>query len=131
MICKWPAECVRLLAGRHQTVTEYRRIMPMPLRVAIPHALDKAEARRRIETGFLSIQQNKLPVALAAMLSVQQHWDGDRMHFNATGFGQNVTGWLDVLPREVQIEVVVPGLLSRIAERILGAMKTKAQKLLE
>ncbi len=66
-----------------------------------------------------------------AMISVDQRWEGDQLHFGAGGLGQKISGRLDVLAESVLIEIEAPELLAAIANRILATMKAGAQKLLD
>jgi len=104
--------------------------MGKPIVVTIPHVLTQIEARRRIAEGFENIRRNKTG-SLGMLLSVQDRWDGDRLHFDVGGLGQQVSGQLDVLPNSVEIEVEVPGMLGVIADRLLTALRTQTQKFLE
>ena len=104
--------------------------MGRPISVTIPHRLGKDEARRRIQEGFSSIQHN-MTAGWGAMISVEERWEDDRLHFGAGGLGQKVSGQLDVLAASVQIEIEVPDLLTAVANRILATLKTGTQKLLD
>lgn len=102
--------------------------MGKPITATIPHTLGKDEARRRIAAGFSTAQRNR--TGLGALFSLQEHWEGDRLHFDASGIGQRIFGWLDVLPDRVEIQVNVPDLLAAVAERLLGSLTVRAQKFL-
>ena len=94
--------------------------MSTPLRVSIPHQLGRAEARRRIETGFSKLA-NQLPGGANVC---SQRWEGDRLAFGIAVLGQTVTGSVDVLDTTVIIDIELPGLLGQIA----GAFKDRLQK---
>jgi hypothetical protein len=100
------------------------------IQVSIPHTLGQSEARRRIAEGFGSIQGNKT-AGLGSLLSIQDRWEADRLHFDIGGLGQTVRGRLDVLPKSVEIEIEVPALLGMLADRICAVLRTGTQKLLE
>lgn len=94
--------------------------MSTPLHVSIAHQLGRAEARRRIETGF-----SKLADQLPGGGSVRDaRWDGDRLAFRIAALGQAVTGSVEVLDASVTIDIELPGLLGRIA----GAFKHRLSK---
>lgn len=94
--------------------------MTTPLRISIPHQLGRAEARRRIETGF-----SKLASQLPGGGSVcNQRWDGDRLAFDISAMAQTVTGRIEVGESTVTIDIALPGLLGQIA----GAFKEKLRK---
>jgi hypothetical protein len=98
--------------------------------VTIPHALGKDEARRRIEQGFGRLRQ-QMTSGVGAMLAFDERWEGDRLHFEASGLGQKLTGRLDVRADAVEIQVDLPEILAAIADKISGRLKTEGQKLLE
>ena len=95
--------------------------MATPITVSIPHQLGRAEARRRIETGFSKIVQ-QLPLSGGACT---QRWDGDRLSFGVAAMGQTVAGVIDVLDDAVAIEIELPGVLGMIA----GGLKDRLQKM--
>lgn len=68
---------------------------------------------------------------MGAMLSIQEHWEGDRLHFEGGGLGQKLTGRLDVLADSVRVEVDLPEILAAIADQIAGRLRSEGQKLLE
>jgi putative polyhydroxyalkanoate system protein len=95
--------------------------MATPITVSIPHQLGRAEARRRIETGFSKIV-HQLPLGGGACT---QRWDGDRLTFGVAAMGQTVAGVIDVLDDAVAIEIELPGVLGMIA----GGLKDRLQKM--
>jgi hypothetical protein len=98
--------------------------------VNIPHALGKDEARRRIDEGFGRMRQQMVG-GMGAMLSFQDRWEGDRLHFEGGGLGQKLTGRLDVMVDSVRVELDLPEILAAIADKIAGRLRTEGQKLLE
>jgi putative polyhydroxyalkanoate system protein len=104
--------------------------MARSVTVNIPHSLGKEEAKRRIEAGFGKMQQQMVG-GIGALMSCQQRWEGDRLHFEAAGMGQKATGRLDVLDDTVRIELDLPEMLAALADKITGRLKTEGQKLLE
>ena len=104
--------------------------MARPVSVSIPHALGKDEARRRIEQGFGRLRQ-QMTSGIGAMMSFQERWEGDRLHFEGGGLGQKMTGRLDIRDDAVDIQLDLPEILAAIAEKIAGRLKTEGQKLLE
>ena len=104
--------------------------MARPVSVTIPHSLGKDEARRRIEEGFGRMRQ-QMTGGMGAMLSFQDRWEGDRLHFEGGGLGQKMTGRLDVRDDAVAIELDLPDILAAIADKITGRLKSEGQKLLE
>ncbi|MBA4105207.1 MAG: hypothetical protein C0485_05565 [Pirellula sp.] len=104
--------------------------MSRPVTVNIPHQLGKTEARRRIDEGF-GRMRSQITGGLGRMLTCQERWEGDRLHFEAGTLGQKVTGRLDVAEDAVRIEVDLPEILAGLAERIAGKLKNEGQKLLK
>lgn len=69
--------------------------MASPITVTIPHQLGRAEAHRRIETGFAKLV-NLLPGKSGAS---SERWDGDQLTFSAAALGQAIGGVITVLLR--------------------------------
>ena len=100
--------------------------MATPISISIPHQLGRAEARRRIETGFAKIA-GQLPVGASAC---NERWDGDRMTFKVSGLGQTVSGVVNVLDAAVTMELELPGVLGMIASGLKGRLQKAGQLLL-
>ena len=100
--------------------------MATPITVSIPHQLGRAEARRRIETGFANLIR-QLPLSGGAC---SEQWDGDRLTFSVTGLGQTVSGTVDVFDAAVTMEIVLPGLLGLIASGLKQRLQKAGQLLL-
>lgn len=104
--------------------------MARPVSVNIPHALGKDEARRRIDEGFGRLRQ-QMTGGLGAMMAIQEHWEGDRLHFEGGSLGQKLTGRIDVLADAVQIQLDLPEILAALADRVMGKLQQEGRKLLE
>ncbi len=100
--------------------------MAQPLKVEIPHQLGRAEARRRIESGFANLAR-QLPGGAAVST---QRWEGDRLTFSVASMGQTLPGTIDVLDTVVTIEIELPGLLGQIAGAFRGRLQKAGQLLL-
>jgi hypothetical protein len=100
--------------------------MSKPITVTLSHELGREAARERIRSGFDSAGS-----ALGGAFKIEQAWAGDVMTFTARAVGQIVSGKLEVRDKDVVIEVVLPGLLAGLANRISSKMKQKATLLLE
>jgi hypothetical protein len=73
----------------------------------------RQEAARRIRSGF-----ERAGSQFADILRIsQQAWSGDRLIFQASALGQQAAGRIDVLEDSVRIEVTLPWVLGRIAEK--------------
>lgn len=94
--------------------------MPTPVTISIPHQLGRAEARRRIASGFANTL-HQMPGSTGA---ATQQWDGDRLTFGLDAMGQAISGTVDVLDTSVTIEVLLPGILGMIA----GSLKDRLQQ---
>ena len=100
--------------------------MSEPLVVLIPHKLGKEEALRRIRPA-LSKASSSFPV-----LAVEQEtWTGDRMDFRVRALGQIAAGHVDVAENQVRLEVSLPWLLQKFAEKVLATIQGRGQVLLE
>jgi len=100
--------------------------MATPISITIPHQLGRAEARRRIETGFAKIV-GQLPGSAGAC---SERWDGDRLSFSVAGLGQTISGVVQVLEAEVTMELQLPGVLGMIAGALKGRIQAAGQLLL-
>src|SRR6476619_4416595 len=108
--------------------------MSRPVSVTIPHSLGKAEARRRIETGFGQMRQNMLGSAagmLGKMITITDRWEGDKLQIEGSGMGHKRSGRLDVRDDAGPVQIDLPDMLAAIAEKITGTLKSEGQKLLE
>ena len=94
--------------------------MATPITISIPHQLGRAEARRRIETGFAKI----IHVVPGSAGACSERWDGDRLTFGVAAMGQTVAGVIDVLDAAVTMEIELPGVIGMIA----GGLKDRLQK---
>jgi hypothetical protein len=101
--------------------------MSKAITVTIPHALGRAEARRRIDEGFANFARH-LGVA-AGVLS--KTWSGDRLTFAIAALGQEIRGTLEVEDAAVSLEVLLPGLLAVLAGKMKSRLRTEGQILLE
>lgn len=103
--------------------------MSRQVTVTLTHDLGKEEARRRIAEGFDKIKGG---LSGGFMFQFAQEWSGaDRLSFTAKGFGQNISGAIDIFPQHVRIEAMLPNLLAAIAESITGRMEREGKLLLE
>ena len=101
--------------------------MSKPVVVSIPHRLGREEAARRIRSGF-----GRAHSQFAGVLTIsEQTWTGDRLSFRASALGQEAAGSIDVAEDHVQIEVTLPWLLARLAERLVPAIRREGTLLLE
>ena len=100
--------------------------MTTPLTVSIPHQLGRAEARRRIETGFGKMIQS-VPGGTGPF---SQRWEGDRLVFSVAALAQTITGVIDVGDAAVTMEIELPGVLGLIASGLKSRLRKAGQLLL-
>ena len=100
--------------------------MATPITISIPHHLGRAEARRRIETGFAKI----IHVVPGSAGACSERWDGDRLTFGVTAMGQTVAGVIHVLDAAVTMEIELPGVLGMIASSLKDRLQKVGQLLL-
>lgn len=101
--------------------------MSKPLVVSIPHQLDREEAVRRIKSGLASVRTH-----YSSFFTIQQEtWSGDRLAFNIRAMGQSVVGLIEVADDHVRLEVTLPWLLAKIAQRFTGAIRKEGTLMLE
>jgi hypothetical protein len=98
-----------------------------PLFVSIPHHLGKDEAARRIKSGI-----NGARTDFARLFVIQQEtWTGDRLDFQVRVLGQVVSGVIDVFDDCVNVELVLPELLAKLAEAIQPLIRREGTHMLE
>ena len=101
--------------------------MSQPLVVQIPHRLGREEAARRIKSGIANARGN-----YASFVTFhEENWSGDRLAFNVSALGQTAAGLMDIADDHVRLEVRLPWLLAKIAEKIAPAIRKETTLLLE
>jgi putative polyhydroxyalkanoic acid system protein len=101
--------------------------MSRSIAASIPHHLGREEAIRRIKSGFGAVRGH-----LATLISLdQEQWTDNVLRFQMRGFGQSAAGTITVLEDSVGIELTLPWLLAKMAERLLPAIKRETTLLLE
>lgn len=94
--------------------------------VIIGHRLGKVEAVRRIEESFARTRGQLGPIAME-----QESWEGDTLRFRMRAFGQIAAGRIEVLEDALRIEVSLPWLLAKAAQRLVPILRKGATLLLE
>jgi hypothetical protein len=101
--------------------------MSKPLTVSIPHRLGKAEARRRLQAGLGNAR-----TSYSHLFTLRDEvWTGDQLRFDLAALSQSISGTIDVEEDHVKLEVTLPWLLARLAERFIPAIQTEGTKMLE
>lgn len=103
--------------------------MTQTIVVNVPHQLGKAEAKRRIQDGFGSMQQLE-GGGLPAALSLEKRWDGDKFYLTANGLGQKFSAVLDILEDSVKVNIDLPNFLAVFADFIKAAVSKETVKAL-
>ena len=101
--------------------------MSKAVTVTLPHALGRAEARRRVDEGFANFARHMGAVAGALTKS----WSGDRLSFTFQALGQGLSGVIDVEDTEVRVEILLPNLLAMMADKLKGRLRKEGELLLE
>jgi hypothetical protein len=100
--------------------------MSAPVTASVPHRLGKAEALRRLKLGL-----SRAKGQFGSLLTIEhEEWSGDTLRFQMRALGQSAAGTITVLEQSLLIEVTLPWLLAKVAERILPAMQKQATLLL-
>lgn len=101
--------------------------MSKPLVVTISHHLGRDEAIRRLKTGLGSAQAK-----FGQFLAVQEEtWTDNRLQFRLSALAQSVSGSIDVYEDYVRLEVVLPWLLAKLAEKIQPLIQREGTLLLD
>jgi hypothetical protein len=101
--------------------------MSQPLIVTIPHRLGREEAVRRLKSGLATARAN-----YSALLAIQEEtWTGDRLAFRVSAIGQSASGLIDVADDHVRLEVTLPWLLAKFAEKFTPAIRKEGTLMLE
>jgi hypothetical protein len=101
--------------------------MSQPLIVSIPHRLGRDEAMRRIKSGLNTARSN-----YSTLVTIHEEtWAGERLAINVSALGQNAHGFIDVAEDHVRLEVTLPWLLAKIAEKFTPAIRKEATLMLE
>jgi len=101
--------------------------MSNPLFVSIPHHLGKDEARRRLESGLANARTH-----FGHLFAVQEEtWSGNNLAFRISALGQVVGGTIDVFDDRVDLQVTLPWLLAKLAEKIQPLIRREGTLMLE
>jgi len=93
----------------------------------VGHQLGKAEAMRRLKEGFARTNGQ-----FGSMISIDQEtWKGDTLQFSMRALGQTAAATIEVLEDALRIEVSLPWLLAKAAERLIPMLRKQIGLLLE
>ena len=97
------------------------------MEVAIPHALGREEARRRLQANSHTMA-DALP---GGMAQVTTRWPSeDRMEMAIAAMGQTLAGKIEVGESQVVLTIDLPPALGFIEPIVEGAIRQQGQKLL-
>ncbi len=99
-----------------------------PLEVRLPHGLDAAEVRRRLDRGI-----DRARTEYADKVSaIDAAWESDeRLRVDLTVMGMSIAGDIDVLPAELVIRLELPMMASLFAGRIRSGLEERLGGLLQ
>ena len=88
--------------------------MTKPLFVSIPHRLGRDEAMRRLKAGLGDARTH-----FAHLFTIHEEtWTDNHLAFRVSALGQVASGTIDVLDEQVDLQVVLPWLVAKLAETI-------------
>ena len=92
------------------------------MRISVPHRIDKATARKRIEERL-----HQMLATYGHYLSEVEHrWEGDRLVFSGKAKGMKANGTVDVTDNEVIIDGKLPLLAKPFEPRIKSTIEKEA-----
>ena len=95
--------------------------------VTVSHRLGKAEAVRRLKDGFAQSKGQ-----LGGLIRIEQEtWEGDTLRFAMRALGQTAAGTVEVLEDALRIEVALPWLLAKAANKLLPVLRKQTTLMLE
>ncbi|MGH6670912.1 MAG: polyhydroxyalkanoic acid system family protein [Xanthobacteraceae bacterium] len=101
--------------------------MTKPMFVSIPHRLGKDEAARRVKAGLDGARSH-----FSHLFTIQEEtWSGDHLDFRVSALGQAISGTIDVLDDSVNLQVVLPWLLAKLAEAIQPLIRKEGTLMLD
>ena len=101
--------------------------MAKPVVVTIEHGSSKSAVKEKLRARL-----DQIPGQLGPLVgSIEQEWAGDVLHFRLAALGQPVTGRIDVDERMVRVEVLLPGLLGYLGDKIASRVQREGALLLD
>lgn len=80
---------------------------------------------RRLKTGL-----DRAAASIPVIQIEEERWSGDSMNFRIRALGHIASGRVDVADDHVKVQVVLPWLLQRFAERAQATIQKRGQLLL-
>jgi hypothetical protein len=101
--------------------------MTKPIVVTISHHLGQAEAVLRMQAGLGDVRRK-----YGAFITVDEEtWNGPQLTLRMRAIGQSAAAIIDVQENQLRLEVTLPWLLAKIAERFVPTIKQEGTLLLE
>ena len=101
--------------------------MSQPVVLSIPHRLGREEALRRLKSGLERAGRD-----FASVIAIQEQvWTDNRLTFRVSALAQTAAGTIEVFDSNVRLELTLPWLLAKIADRFLPSIEQKGRLLLE
>jgi len=98
-----------------------------PLEVRIPHRLEPAEVRRRIDDAVVRARVEYVEV----VGPIDATWEtDDRMRIGLTAMGMQFNGHVEVLVEELLVTLALPGMAGLFAGRIRSGIEERVGGLL-
>ena len=101
--------------------------MSKPLVATVSHQLGRRKAKQRIESSLDEIRSH----LSAFTTSVEQQWTEDCLDFRLIALGRAISGRIDVFEDSVRIELMLPGMMGFLADKISSRIREHGMKLLE
>lgn len=98
--------------------------MSKTITLIVPHQLSQEEAHRRIQAGIDDFRRQYA----AQVMQVEDQWMGHHVEAHCKVLGQSITGRADVEAERVVIQVDLPWLLAKLAEKIRPQIQAEATK---
>jgi hypothetical protein len=101
--------------------------MSQPLIVSLPHRLGRQEATRRLRGGLANAR-----CSYGQWFAIEEeNWSGDSVNFRVRALGQSAHGKIDIFDDHVLLEVTLPWLLAKLAEKLVPAIRKEGALMLE
>ena len=101
--------------------------MAKPVVVTIEHGSSKAAAKEKLRGSLDRIRSQLGPL----VGPIDEEWAGDAVQFRLAALGQPVTGRIDIDDRVVRVEILLPGLLGYLGDKISGKVQREGMLLLD
>jgi hypothetical protein len=95
------------------------------MRISVPHRIDKATVRKKIEERL----HQMLATYSQYLTDVEHRWEGDRLLFSGKAKGMKANGTVDVTDSEVIIDGKLPLLARPFEPRIKSTIEREAESM--